>query len=72
MSAFIKHYLLYRGLPKEFVTRLVVAACCHTLFGEINTASWNEEELDLVPVDDAEEEACLYAFEKADWAIDID
>ena len=25
MPAYIKHYLLYRGLPRDFVTRLVVA-----------------------------------------------
>ena len=34
--AFIKHYLLYRGLPMDFLNRLVVA-CCPTLVREMNT-----------------------------------
>ena len=34
MPAFIKHYLLYRRLPKEVVIRLVVASCCPTLVGK--------------------------------------
>ena len=72
MPAFIKHYLLYRGLPKDFLTRLVVASCCSTLAGERNTVCWDEEELELITVYDTEEEARLSAFEKADWFMNIE
>ena len=72
MPAFIKHYLLYKGLSEDFVTRLVVAACCPTLVGEINTVTWDAEALDLVTAEDADDDARLSSFEKADWFIDID
>jgi hypothetical protein len=72
MPAYIKHYLLYRGLPRDFVTRLIVASCCPTLVGEINTVRWDERNLELITMEDAEEEARLSAFEKADWFMDLE
>ncbi len=72
VAAFIKHYLLYRGLPRDFVTRLIVASCCPTLVGEINTVRWDEENLELITTEDAEEEERLSAFEKADWFMDLE
>jgi hypothetical protein len=63
MPAFIKHY---------FVTRLVVAACCPMLVGEINTVTWDAEVLDLITAEDADDDACLSSFEKTNWFIDID
>ena len=72
MPAFIKHYLLYRGLPQDFVTRLIVASCCSTLVGEINTVRWDKENLELITTEDVEEEARLSAFEKADWFMDLE
>ena len=67
MPAFIKHYLLYRGLPSDFVTRLVVASCCPTLVGEINTVRWDKKNLELITGEDVEEEVRLSAFEKIDY-----
>ena len=72
MPAFLKHYLLYRGLPEDFVTRLIVASCCPTLVSEINTVRWDEKHLDLITTEDAEEEARLSAFEKSDWFMDLE
>jgi len=72
MPAFIKHYLLYKGLSEDFVTRLVIASCCPTLVGEMNTVTWDAEALELVTAEDAEDKARLSSFEKADWFIDID
>ena len=72
MPAFIKHYLLYKGLPGDFVTRMVVAACCPTLVAEINTVQWDSEALDLTTEEDAAVDSRLSAFENASWFIDID
>ena len=72
MPAFLKHYLLYRGFPGDFVTRLISASCCPTLVGDINTVRWDEKNLDLITIEDAEEEARLSAFEKSDWFMDLE
>jgi hypothetical protein len=72
MPAFLKHYLLYKGLPADFVTRMVVAACCPTLVAEINTVTWDSEALDLTTAEDTAVDSRLSAFEKASWFIDID
>ena len=72
MPAFLKHYLLYRGFPGDFVTRLISASCCPTLVGDINTVRWDEKNLDLIMIEDAEEEARLSAFEKSDWFMDLE
>ena len=70
MTIFIKHYLLYKGLLEDFVTRLVVALCCLTLVGEMNTVQWDGEALDLTTTEDAADDARLSLFEEANWFID--
>ena len=72
MAAFIKHYLLYRGLPKDFVIRLIVASCCPTLVSEINTFHWDKINLELITMEDSEEEVRLSAFKNADWFMDLE
>jgi len=72
LPAFVKHYLLYKGLSEDFVTRLVVASCCPVLVGEMNTVVWDGEALDLKTAEDTADDARLSAFEKADWFIDIE
>ena len=54
------------------MTRLVVASCCPTLVGKMNTVRWDEKNLELITVEDVEEEVRLSAFEKADWFMDLD
>jgi hypothetical protein len=41
LPAFIKHYLLGKGLDQDFVTWLVVAAGCPVLVGESNRVKWD-------------------------------
>ncbi len=55
LPAFIKRYLLQKGLDQGFVMRLVVAACCPTLVGDMNTVAWDDKKMELITPEDAKD-----------------
>ena len=65
LPAFIKHYLLGKGLDQDFVTLLVMAACCccPVLVGKSNRVKWDPEKLEVITLEDAKDNARLTAFE---------
>ena len=71
LPAFIKHYLLGKGLDQDFVNRLVVAACCPVLVGESNRVKWDPEKLEVITSKDAKDNARLAAFENQEWYFDL-
>jgi hypothetical protein len=71
LPAFIKFYLLGKGLKEDFVTRLVVAACCPIKASRMNTVEWDSERLELVTQDDVKDKESLAAFESQDWYFDL-
>ncbi len=71
LPAFIKHYLLGKGLDQDFVTWLVVAACCPVLVGESNRVKCDPEKLEVIMSDDAKDNARLTAFENQEWYFDL-
>jgi hypothetical protein len=71
LPAFIKHYLLEKGFKREFVTRLVVAACCPVLVGKMNSVTWDAKALNLITPEDGKDRDSLAAFEKQDWYFDL-
>jgi hypothetical protein len=71
LPAFIKHYLLGKGLDQDFVTWLVMAACCPVLVGESNRVKWVPEKLEVITPDDAKDNARLTAFENQEWYFDL-
>ncbi len=71
LPAFIKHYLLGKGLDQDFVNRLVVAACCPVLVGESNRGKWDLEKLEVIMSEDAKDNARLAAFENQEWYFDL-
>jgi hypothetical protein len=71
LPAFIKHYLLQKRLDQGFVVRLVVAACCPTLVGDMNTVTWDDKKMELITPEDAKDKDRLLAFANASWYFDI-
>jgi hypothetical protein len=71
MPAFIKFYLLDKGLDEAFVKRLVTAACNAVKVGEINTVKWDPEKLALITPDDMKGKESLQAFESQNWYFDL-
>jgi hypothetical protein len=71
LLAFIKHYFLGKELNQDFVTWLVVAACCPVLAGESNRVKWDSEKLELITSDDAKDNARLAAFDNQEWYFDL-
>jgi hypothetical protein len=71
LVAFIKHYLLLKGLDQGFVVRLVVAACCPTLVGNMNTVTWDDKKMELITPEDAKDKDRLSAFANTPWYFDI-
>jgi hypothetical protein len=55
LLAFIKHYLLQKGLDQGFNARLVVAVCCPTLVGNMNTVTWDDKKMELITPEDAKD-----------------
>jgi hypothetical protein len=55
LPAFIKHYLLQKGLDQGFVVRLVVAACCPTLVGDMNMVTWDDKKMELITPEEAKD-----------------
>jgi hypothetical protein len=71
LPAFIKHYLLQKELDQGFVVRLVVAACCPTLVGNMNTVTWDDKKMELITPEDAKDKDQLLAFANTSWYFDI-
>ena len=71
LPAFIKNYLLGKGLDQDFVTRLVVAAGCPVLVGESNRVEWDPKKLEVIMLEDAKDNARLAAFENQEWYFDL-
>jgi hypothetical protein len=55
LPAFIKHYPLQKGLDQGFIVRLVVAMCCPTLVGDMNTVVWGDKKMELITLEDAKD-----------------
>ena len=53
--AYMKHYLLQKGLDQGFVVRLVVVACCPTLVGDMNMVRWDDKKMELITPEDAKD-----------------
>ena len=71
LPAFIKYYLLGKGFKEDFVTRLVVAACCPVLVGNMNSVTWDAKEINLITQEDGKDRESLAAFENQDWYFDL-
>jgi hypothetical protein len=71
LPAFLKHYLGDKGFKPEFVTRLIVAACCPVLVGKMNSVTWDAGKMALVTLEDEKDRDSLAAFEKQDWYFDL-
>jgi hypothetical protein len=71
LPAFIKHYLLQKGLDQGFIVRLVVATCCLTLVGDINTVTWDDKKMELITPEDAKDKNQLSAFANTPWYFNI-
>jgi len=48
LPAYIRHYLGDKGFKLEFVTRLIVAACCPVLVGKMNSVTWDAKNMALI------------------------
>ncbi len=72
LLAFIKHYLLQKGLDQGFIVRLVVAACCPTLVGDMNTVMWDDKKMEFITPEDAKDKDQLSAFANTFWYFDIE
>lgn len=71
LPAFIKFYLEEKGLEKDFVTRLIVAACCLSLVAKINTVTWDPVKQNLLELEDSGDKGNLSAFESQEWYFDL-
>jgi hypothetical protein len=71
LLAFIKHYLLQKGLEQSFVVRLMVATCCPALVGDMNMATWDDKKMELITPEDAKDKDRLSAFANTSWYFDI-
>jgi hypothetical protein len=58
-------------LDQDFVTRVVVAACCPVLVGESNRVRWDQKKPEVIMLDDAKDNARLAAFENQEWYFDL-
>jgi hypothetical protein len=58
-------------LDQGFVLRLVVAICCPTLVGDMNTVTWVDKKMELITPEDAKDKDQLSAFANASWYFDI-
>ncbi len=71
LPAFLKHYLGDKGFKPEFVTRLIVVACCPVLVGKMNSVTWDAGKVALVTLEDEKYRDSLAAFEKQDWYFNL-
>ncbi len=69
--AFLKHYLVSRGLAADFISRLVVASCDPVLAGTMNSTRWDNNKQDIILEDESWKEASLAVFENAPWYVGI-
>jgi hypothetical protein len=71
VPAFLKYYLVEKGLKEDFVTRLVVAACCPSEVARLNGTTWDSANLKVITPEDAKDKESLAAFADQDWYFDL-
>jgi hypothetical protein len=70
LPAFIKHYLLQKGLDQGFIVRLVVAVCYPTLVGDMNMVTWDDKKMELITPEDAKDKDRFSAFTNTSCCFD--